>query len=238
MGTLGLFCGLSATAHAQAADTGGYGAARDAMVDLIVRRGVADPATLAALRAVPRHEFVDPALRNDAYADHPLPIGHGQTISQPYIVAYMTELLRPRPGLRVLEVGTGSGYQAAVLAAAGCDVYSVEIVERLASVARERLHRLGYGSVRVRVADGYGGWPDAAPFDAIIVTAAAPRVPPALLEQLAPGGRMVIPTGPTDGTQRLLLVTKDAGGRVASRRLAPVRFVPLVPDTSGRRGAN
>jgi protein-L-isoaspartate(D-aspartate) O-methyltransferase len=230
--SLGLLAGASLAAPCQAPDTSRDRGERHAMVELIARRGVTDSATLAAMRAVPRHEFVEASFRGAAYGDHPLPIGHDQTISQPYIVAYMTELLRPRPGMRVLEVGTGSGYQAAVLAAAGCDVYSVEILAPLADAARERLRRLGYDAIRVRVSDGYLGWPAAAPFDAVIVTAAAPSVPPALVDQLARGGRMVIPTGRAGGAQWLQLVTKDHAGRVRTERLAPVRFVPLVPAPS------
>jgi protein-L-isoaspartate(D-aspartate) O-methyltransferase len=202
--------------------------ARAAMVDLIVSAGVRDSATLAALRAVPRHEFVPADVRDLAYADHPLPIGYEQTISQPYVVAFMTEQLRPRPGMKVLEVGTGSGYQAAVLAAIGCDVYTIEIVEPLATTAAATLARVGYDRVRVRHGDGYRGWPEAAPFDAVIVTAAAGDIPPRLLEQLAPGGRLVMPVGPQDGVQYLVLVEKSASGETTRRTLLPVRFVPLI----------
>jgi protein-L-isoaspartate(D-aspartate) O-methyltransferase len=203
-------------------------ARRAAMVDLIVREGVRDSATLAAMRAVPRHEFVPSHMRGFAYEDSPLPIGHEQTISQPYIVAFMTEQLRPKPGMKVLEVGTGSGYQAAVLGHIGCEVYTIEIVEPLANASAAVLARLGYDRVRVRHGDGYQGWPEEAPFDAVIVTAAAPRIPPALLEQLAPRGRLIIPVGPRGGMQWLELVEKDARGRLAQRTLLPVRFVPLV----------
>jgi protein-L-isoaspartate(D-aspartate) O-methyltransferase len=218
----------AAGATAQTRDTTAFRDARDAMVELLDRRGVGDPATLAALRAVPRHEFVAEADRALAYGDHPLPIGFGQTISQPYIVAYMTELLELTPGARVLEVGTGSGYQAAVLAEMGSEVYSIEIVEPLARQAAARLKRLGYDRVRVRHGDGHFGWPEHAPFPAIIVTAAAGHIPPALLDQLAPGGRMVIPVGHVYGVQNLVLVTRDSNGKVRTRRLLPVRFVPLV----------
>ncbi|HEX9691971.1 MAG TPA: protein-L-isoaspartate(D-aspartate) O-methyltransferase [Gemmatimonadales bacterium] len=203
-------------------------AERDAMVAHIVRQGVRDSATLAAMRRVPRHEFVPREHGARAYGDHPLPIGYGQTISQPYIVAYMTELLRPRPGMKVLEVGTGSGYQAAVLAATGADVYTVEIFEVLAVQARDRLERLKYAGVRVRHADGHFGWTDAAPFDAVIVTAAAGYIPPALVEQLRPGGRMMIPVGSVYGIQNLILLEKDAEGQVTTRALLPVRFVPML----------
>jgi protein-L-isoaspartate(D-aspartate) O-methyltransferase len=202
--------------------------ARDSMVDLIASAGVRDSATLAALRTVPRHEFVPPDVRHQAYADQALPIGEGQTISQPYIVAFMTEQLAPKPGMKVLEVGTGSGYQAAVLAAIGCEVYTIEILEPLATSAAARLTRLGYTNVTVRHGDGYEGWPEAAPFDAIMVTAAADEIPPVLLEQLAPQGRLVMPVGPRDGVQYLVRVAKNDQGRLARRVLLPVQFVPLV----------
>ncbi len=201
---------------------------RRAMVDLIASRDVRDSATLAAMRAIPRHEYVPPESRRRAYADHPLPIGYGQTISQPYIVAYMTEILRPRPGMRVLEVGTGSGYQASVLAEIGCEVYSIEIFEALATSARERLDRLGYGRIQIRHGDGHFGWPDAAPFDAVIVTAAAGFIPPDLVRQLKPDGRMVIPVGSVHGIQNLILIDKDASGKTRTKNLLPVRFVPML----------
>lgn len=206
-----------------------YTAQRLAMVQQqIAAQGVKDSATLAALRAVPRHEFVPADLRDRAYGDHPLPIGLGQTISQPYIVAYMTETIRPQPGMKVLEVGTGSGYQAAILAAIGCEVYTVEIFQALAASARGRLERLGFRTVTVRHGDGNYGWAEAAPFDAILVTAAAGHVPPALVEQLKPGGRLVIPVGSVYGVQNLILVEKDAAGGPRTRNLLPVRFVPLL----------
>ena len=205
-----------------------FTARRLAMVEVIAARGVADSATLGALRAVPRHEFVPAERRRDAYGDFPLPIGFGQTISQPYIVGYMTAVLRPRPGMRVLEVGTGSGYQAAVLAAIGCEVFTIEIFEALAGSARERLARLGYDRVSVRHGDGFDGWSDAAPFDAVIVTAAAGFIPPPLVDQLRPGGRMIIPVGTVYGVQYLVLVEKAASGEVHTRQLLPVRFVPLL----------
>lgn len=202
---------------------------RLAMVEnQIAARGVEDSATLAAMRAVPRHEFVPAEYLDRAYGDHPLPIEHGQTISQPYIVAYMTEMLQPEPGDKVLEVGTGSGYQSAVLAQIGVDVYTVEIFAALASSARARLARLGYDNVQVRHGDGHDGWEAAAPFDGVIVTAAAGYIPPALIEQLHPGGRMIIPVGSVYGVQNLILVTKDAGGDVQTRQLLPVRFVPML----------
>ena len=214
---------------AQAAAEARYRAQRLAMIDFqIAAQGVADKATLDAMRAVPRHQFVPPELRDRAYGDHPLPIGYGQTISQPYIVAYMTEMIRPRRGMRVLEVGTGSGYQAAILAELGCEVYTVEIFEALATSAAERLKRLGYGRVTVRHADGHFGWAEAAPFDAILVTTAAGYIPPILIEQLKPGGRLVIPVGSVYGVQNLILVEKDASGDVWTRNLLPVRFVPML----------
>ena len=203
-------------------------AGRKRMVDLIVSRGVRDTTTLHAMRTVPRHAFVPEELAGSAYADHPLPIGLGQTISQPYIVAYMTEALRPKRGMKVLEVGTGSGYQAAVLAEAGCDVYTIEIFGKLASSARERLARLGYGRVHTRHGDGFEGWAGAAPFDAIIVTAAAGFIPPPLIAQLKPGGRMIIPVGGIHGVQDLILVEKPPKGKTRTTRLFPVRFVPLL----------
>ena len=223
---------LAATACAPATTSkqDKYEAERKRMVDLIASRGVKDGATLRAMRAVRRHEFVPAELESNAYEDHPLPIGFEQTISQPYIVAYMTEVLRPKLGMKVLEVGTGSGYQAAVLAEAGCEVYTIEISKELASSARERLARLGYGRVRTRHGDGYKGWAEAAPFDGIIVTAAADRIPPPLLEQLKPGGRMVIPEGESDQVQKLILIEKDRKGKVKSTELLPVRFVPLLRE--------
>ncbi len=205
-----------------------YTSRREAMVQLIENYGVRDPATLSAMRSVRRHEFVSDQDRNRAYGDHPLYIGYGQTISQPYIVAYMTEILGVAPGMKVLEVGTGSGYQAAVLAAVGCEVYTVEIFETLAESAAARLQRLGYENVTTRHADGHYGWIEAAPFDAVIVTAAAGHIPPALVDQLRPGGRMVIPVGSVYGVQNLILVQKDEDGDVTTRNLLPVRFVPML----------
>jgi protein-L-isoaspartate(D-aspartate) O-methyltransferase len=194
----------------------------------IADRGIEDPATLRAMLRVPRHEFVPDDLRRAAYDDRPLPIGLGQTISQPYIVAYMTEVLELEPGMRVLEVGTGSGYQAAVLAETGVLVHTIEIFGELADAARERLRRQGYDAVEVRYGDAFLGWPDQAPFDRIIVTAAAGFVPPPLIEQLRPGGRMLIPVGSIYGVQNLVLVEKPMEGAVRTRTLLPVRFVPLL----------
>jgi protein-L-isoaspartate(D-aspartate) O-methyltransferase len=185
-------------------------------------------AVRAALLRVPRHRFVPPEAVDGAYVNAPLQIGHGQTISQPYIVAIMTELLDPRPEASVLEVGTGCGYQTAVLAELFAEVWSVEIIPELAADAGERLRQLGYENVHLRTGDGYAGWPEAGPFDAIIVTAAARRLPDPLVDQLAPGGRMVIPVGGQFLGQTLYLYEKDAAGTLSQRELLPVAFVPLT----------
>ena len=190
----------------------------------IEARGIRDPAVLDAMRQVPRHEFMPEAVRDRAYTDNAVPIGHAATISQPYVVAAMTEAIEPRPGQKVLEVGTGSGYQAAVLAALGMRVFSIEYVPELAERAAADLVRLGYAEVQVRAGDGFGGWPEQAPFDAIVVTAAPPSVPPPLLEQLAVGGRLVIPVGV--GSQELLRITRTETGHTREE-LLPVRFVPM-----------
>ena len=230
---------LSALAARAAPD--GYEDARRGMLEA-VRRLVADtqvetgraalaPEVMRALEDVPRHEFVPPARKSRAYENRPLPIGYGQTISQPYIVALMTDLLEVGPGSVVLEVGTGSGYQAAVLAELGVRVFSVEIIPPLAESAARRLERLGYRDVALKLGDGYYGWPEHAPFDAIIVTAAAGHVPPPLVQQLAVDGRMVIPVGPRFAVQHLLLVEKGAEeGEVFARSILPVRFVPLTGE--------
>ena len=196
----------------------------------IAARGLTDPAVRGALRSVPRHRFVPEVSPELAYADRPLPIGHDQTISQPYIVARMTALVRPDSADRVLEVGTGSGYQAAVLASIVDSVYTIEIIPDLAASATERLRRLGYHNVVVWNGNGFDGWPARAPFDAIVVTAAPDAIPPPLLDQLADGGRMIVPVGPAGGPQDLTLVTND-DGKLTRRTLAPVRFVPFLrPD--------
>src|SRR5687767_13163699 len=187
-----------------------------------------DPAVLEVMRAVPRHEFVPEAERRLAYQDMPLPIGYGQTISQPFIVALMTDLLDLKPGATVLEIGTGSGYQAAVLSPLAARVFTIEIVPELGASARAVLQRLGYANVETKVGDGYYGWPEAAPFDGIVVTAAAGTVPPPLVQQLKPGGRMVIPVGSRFAVQHLMLVEKDRNGSVTTRQLLPVQFVPLL----------
>ncbi len=193
-----------------------------------VEDGTLDPAVLQAMRSVPRHEFVPEEVRGHAYEDRPLPIGYGQTISQPFIVALMTDLLDLKAGAKVLEIGTGSGYQAAILSPLAEQVYSIEIVPELGARAAEALQRLGFGNVETKVADGYYGWPEAAPFDGIVVTAAASHIPPPLIEQLKPGGRMVIPIGGSFASQYLMLVEKLPDGGVTTRQLLPVQFVPFT----------
>ncbi|HKU70426.1 MAG TPA: protein-L-isoaspartate(D-aspartate) O-methyltransferase [Burkholderiales bacterium] len=188
---------------------------------------------MAAMGKVPRHEFMPVSQRAQAYANRPLPIGLGQTISQPYIVALMSDLLDVKPGDRVLEVGTGSGYQAAVLAELAAEVYSIEIMEPLGREAAERLKRLGYRNVTTRIGDGYRGWPEHAPFDSIVVTAAPREVPGPLIEQLKPGGRLVVPVGAQAAGQSLLLIEKQRDGTVTRRNMLAVRFVPLT-DGAGK----
>jgi protein-L-isoaspartate(D-aspartate) O-methyltransferase len=229
---------LACSPQASAADSDPYAAKRQTLLREIERdvretasylnRRKLDGRVMAAMAAVPRHEFVHPDDRDDAYENRPLPIGHGQTISQPYIVAVMTDLLEPAPGCRALEVGTGSGYQAAVLARLCDKVYTLEIVEPLGQQATKRLARLGYENVDVRLGDGYYGWPEAAPFDLIVVTAVAGHIPPPLLRQLKPGGRMVLPVGTRFTTQQLVLVRKLENGRITTRQMLPVAFVPLT----------
>jgi len=183
---------------------------------------------LQAMNTVPRHEFVPANMRSVAYENRPLPIGFGQTISQPYIVALMTDLLQPQPDQRVLEIGTGSGYQAAILSQLVAQVYSIEIIEELGKSSTQLLTRLGYDNVETQVADGYDGWPQHAPFDSIIVTAAISHIPPPLIKQLKKGGRMVIPVGTRFQTQYLTLVEKDKHGKVTTRQILPVIFVPFT----------
>ncbi len=197
-------------------------------------RDITDRRVLSAMERVPRHAFVPRELRAYAYADCALPVSHGQTISQPYVVALMTQLARVGKDSRLLQVGTGSGYQAAVLAEMGCEVWSVEIICPLADRARRRLTSLGYGGVRIKCADGFRGWPGAAPFDAILVTAAPSRVPPPLLAQLAPGGRLVLPLG--DTLQALVLIEKTSDGAFVRREVTAVRFVPMTGEASGEGG--
>jgi protein-L-isoaspartate(D-aspartate) O-methyltransferase len=208
---------------------------RREMVEKQIRgRGIRDPRLLAAMGKAPRHLLVDVSLRSQAYSDHPLPIGEGQTISQPYVVALMTEELRLSPSDRVLEIGTGSGYQAAVLAEMVREVYSVEIRKGLAEHAARRLKELGYGNVCVKYADGYFGWPEHAPFDAIIITAAVNHIPPPLLRQLKEGGRLILPLGSTVFYQTLTLVTKLKGGELSMAQKGEVVFVPMT-GKAGKR---
>ena len=231
---LSLVAGSCLLDSAQASDQ--FGDSRAQMIRLIeadvrstsdyLKQSSLDDRVLEAMATVPRHEFVPPGLIDKAYLNRPLPIGHGQTISQPYIVAIMTDLLDIEPGQRVLEIGTGSGYQAAVLAELGVEVYSIEIVEPLANSARSRLASLGY-QVTVRHGDGYRGWPERAPFDAIVVTAAPPRVPAPLKQQLKVGGRLVLPVGDRD--QELVVITRTATG-YERRSALPVRFVPMTGE--------
>jgi protein-L-isoaspartate(D-aspartate) O-methyltransferase len=201
---------------------------RTMVAEQIEWRDVRDPNVLEAMRTVPRHAFVPAMNRRAAYMDFPLPIGAGQTISQPYIVAFMTEALQLDPNDTVLEIGTGSGYQAAVCAEIARRVYTIEIVESLAVSAAERLKRLGYPNVFVRAGDGFYGWPEQGPFDAVIGTAAAERIPPLLLEQLKPTGRMILPVEDERGFQHLILLTKDDDGRLNRENVMPVRFVPMT----------
>ena len=198
-------------------------------------RSAFDRRVMAVMGKVPRHEFVPANRARDAYRNRPLPIGEGQTISQPFIVALSTDLLEPRPGHVVLEVGTGSGYQAAVLADLVRQVYSIEIVEPLGREAALRLEALGYANVEVKIGDGYQGWPEKEPFDGIVVTAAAPQVPQPLVDQLKPGGRMVIPVGPSFAEQELLLIEKRADGSITRRNVLPVRFVPMTGEAQRPR---
>jgi protein-L-isoaspartate(D-aspartate) O-methyltransferase len=232
---------LLAMTHTDSADAqDGHGARRDRMVAEIAAMARAtgaetgrprfSDAVMAALGKVPRHRFVPSPQEFFAYENRPLPIGDGQTISQPYIVALMSDVLEPKPGDVVLEVGTGSGYQAAVLAELVAKVYTIEIVEPLGKRAQKLLRDLGYRNVEVRIGDGYHGWPEAAPFDAIIVTAAPAAIPKPLIDQLKPGGRLVIPVGGADDVQQLLLAQKLADGTVTTKRTLPVRFVPLTRE--------
>lgn len=231
---------LSCLVIAQVHSADPYAAPRRALVDELRQQSQGDAGStahlddgvLAIIGRVPRHRYVPASEQRHAYENRPLGIGYGQTISQPYIVALMTTLARSRAGSKVLEIGTGSGYQAAVLAETGAAVHSIEIVEPLARQAAQRLRV--YRNVTTRVGDGYYGWREQAPFDAIVVTAAASSIPPPLVAQLRPGGRMVIPVGASFNTQTLMLVEKDAQGRVRTRAVLPVRFVPL---TGGDRGA-
>ena len=210
-----------------------YAASRNKMVDTQIKgRGISDASVLEAMRKVPRHLFVTSEYTNDAYGDYPLPINQGQTISQPYIVAYMTEIVKPSKSKKALEIGTGSGYQAAVLAETTHTVYTIELIPELAQEATDILKKLDYSNVFVRAGDGYNGWPEQAPFDIIVVTAAADQIPEPLIDQLADGGRMVIPVGRPGATQELKLVTKKRG-KVEISRLMYVRFVPFKRSGTG-----
>ena len=233
-------CSIILLSPASAAPLDEYAQARQQLLELIEQdvqetslyldKETLDPRVMAAMGKVPRHRFVPDAQRAHAYANRPLPIGYGQTISQPYIVALMSDLIKPQPDDQVLELGTGSGYQAAILAELTKQVYSIEIIESLGTLAKERLSRLGYDNVTLRIGDGYYGWQEHAPFDAIVVTAAASHVPPPLVAQLKPGGRMVIPVGSRFLTQQLLLIEKQDDGSLISRQILPVIFVPLTGE--------
>ncbi|SDZ56725.1 MULTISPECIES: protein-L-isoaspartate(D-aspartate) O-methyltransferase [Rhodonellum] len=208
-----------------------YQSKREQMVKTqIVARGISNREVIEAMLKVERHKLVPENMRANAYSDSPLPIGGGQTISQPYIVAYMTDILRPKPGMTVLEVGTGSGYQAAVLAEIVKEVYTIEIVAQLGLRAEKALKAMGYDNIHVKIGDGYQGWPEKGPFDAIIVTAAAQKIPPPLIAQLNEGGRMIIPVGPSGGAQQLMLVEKSKG-KTKITKMLPVRFVPFTRDS-------
>lgn len=189
-----------------------------------------DPRVILAMKAVPRDRFVPAGIRDQAYENRPLPIGHGQTISQPYIVAIMTDMIKPGPGDRVLEIGTGSGYQAAILGQLVDKVYTIEIIRELGEIAAPRLKDLGYHNIVTKIGDGYYGWEDEAPFDSIVVTAAASHIPPPLIKQLKPGGRMIIPVGSRFMAQQLVIVEKETSGNVITRQVLPVRFVPLTGE--------
>jgi len=195
----------------------------------IEARGVRDPRVFEAMREIPRHLFVPESLRPQAYEDRALPIAGRQTISQPYVVAWMTELAEVRPGDRVLEIGTGSGYQAAVLAHLGAEVFTIELLASLSETAEATIRELGHRNVRFRIGDGYAGWPEEAPFDRIVVTAAPPEIPEALLEQLGPGGRLVAPVGPEGGDQRLVVAEREPSGSIRFEDHGAVFFVPMVP---------
>ena len=225
-----LFAAIATTGCSQQTSTAAdFAAQRQRMVEQQLKpRGITDERVIAAMAKVPREEFIPLDARSDAYEDGPLPIGHGQTISQPYIVAFMTEQLRLTPGDRILEIGSGSGYQAAILAELVSDVYTIEIVEPLAKTAEAALQRLGYKNVHVRLGDGYKGWPEEAPFDAVIVTCAPEKVPQPLVDQLRDGGRIVIPVGERFAQQLYLL--EKTNGRLKESVTLPVRFVPMIRE--------
>ncbi|MDG5767215.1 protein-L-isoaspartate(D-aspartate) O-methyltransferase [Balneolales bacterium ANBcel1] len=224
-----LVSGMAKGSHGMS-DNDRYSEQRERMVERqIAARGIEHPLTLDAMRGVPRHLFVPAGQERRAYQDSPQPIGHGQTISQPYIVALMTELIQPWPDMKVLEIGTGSGYQAAVLAEFSDNVYTIEIIEELGRWGEGNLQKAGYDNVHTKIADGYHGWEEHAPFDAIVVTAAADHIPPPLVDQLRNGGRMIIPVGSPFRTQNLMLVQKD-GDDIRTSNVMPVRFVPFTRD--------
>ncbi len=234
LGFLFLWTFSSCFAPVSAADDAAFQAARRRMVEKDLRgRDITDPRVLEIMGRVPRHLFVEKSLQGQAYADHPLPIGEGQTLSQPYIVAWMTQILRIRPGEKVLEIGTGSGYQAAVLAELTDQVFSIEIRETLTQAASRHLKELGYEKVRVKYGDGYFGWEEFAPFDAIIVTCAANHIPPPLIKQLKEGGRLIIPLGSTTYFQTLTLITKK-DGQPDVQHLMSVAFVPMTGEAQKR----
>ncbi|HYG63743.1 MAG TPA: protein-L-isoaspartate(D-aspartate) O-methyltransferase [Thermoanaerobaculia bacterium] len=234
---LGLWLlGLAPLASIASAGADEHKADRRRMVEQVRERGVVDPRVLAAMERVPRHLFVPRAQQGEAYDDKPLAIGWGQTISQPSIVGLMTSLLDVKPGDKVLEIGTGSGYQSAVLSRMGVEVYSIEILEPLGEQARKTLARLGYGNVHLRIGDGYKGWPAEAPFDAILLTAAPPEIPKPLLDQLKRGGKMVVPVGTF--FQDLQVLTKHRDGSVEKKSVAAVRFVPMTGQAQERKGGH
>jgi protein-L-isoaspartate(D-aspartate) O-methyltransferase len=230
---LGIAFAVLTSAQADTYDTRRQAMVRAIEKDVVATRQYLDkedfnPKVMETLGRVPRHEFVPADQRKDAYENRPLPIGHGQTISQPYIVALMTDMIEIQPGMRILEIGTGSGYQAAVLAELAKEVFSIEIIKPLGEAAAERLDHLGYENIQMRIGDGYYGWEEAGPFDAIVVTAASSHVPPPLIKQLKIGGRMLIPVGSRFMTQQLLFVEKSEDGSVTTRQIMPVHFVPLT----------
>jgi len=230
-----IFLLMLTTGSPASAAADGYGEKRQRMVEKDLKaRGIKDPKVLEAMGKIPRQLFVEESLRDEAYADHPLPIGEGQTISQPYVVALMTEAIRLKPGDRVLEIGTGSGYQAAVLAEIVKDVYTVEIRKGLAETAAKRLADLGYKNVQAKYGDGYFGWEEYAPFDVIMITASANHIPPPLIKQLREGGRLILPLGSTLFHQTLTLVTKEKGDLKMEQREAVV-FVPLIGEVEKKR---
>ncbi|MDR8394476.1 protein-L-isoaspartate(D-aspartate) O-methyltransferase [Aliifodinibius sp. S!AR15-10] len=206
---------------------------RNALVTLLKQQGIESEQVLEAMRHVPRHLFVPKTQQPNAYRNTPLPIGHQQTISQPYVVAFMTELLDIQPGEKVLEIGTGSGYQAAVLSELTPKVYTIEIIPELGQRARRTFSKLGYSTIQTKIGDGYKGWPGHAPFDAVIITAAAPKIPQPLIDQLRPGGALVMPHGEPNGSQILIRVTKTQDGDIKREKILPVRFVPMTGDVQG-----